>query len=119
MISRKVDDVDSFHGNEDSELRPLFYPENTKNEIRYSLAHSIILPGKRTKIHKIKSTEVYFVLEGEGMIHVDGESEKIIKNQSIYVPPHTEQYIENTGNVDLKVLCIVDPAWKQEDEIVN
>ena len=104
MISRKIDDVDSFHGNEGSELRPLFYPENTKNEIRYSLAHSIILPGKRTKIHKMKSTEVYFVLEGKGVLHIDDELVVVDKHQSIFVPPFSLQYLENTGDVDFAYL---------------
>jgi mannose-6-phosphate isomerase-like protein (cupin superfamily) len=28
------------------------------------------------------------------------------------------QYIENTGVSVLKFLCIVDPAWRKEDEEV-
>lgn len=29
-----------------------------------------------------------------------------------------EQYLENTGKNNLKFLCIVDPAWKKEDEAI-
>jgi len=29
-----------------------------------------------------------------------------------------DQYIENTGDSDLKFLCIVDPAWREENEEV-
>ena len=119
MISKKIENLDSFHGDEGSQIKPIFHPDNTLNGIRYSLAHSIILPGKSSKPHKMKSTEVFFILEGEGIIHVGEESEKVEKNQSIYIPPLSEQYLENTGHVDLKVLCIVDPAWKQDDEIVS
>ena len=119
MISKKIEDLDSFRGNEGSEIRPIFHPDNTLNGIRYSLAHSIISPGKSSKPHKMKSAEVFFILDGKGIIHVDDESETVEKNQSIYIPPLSKQYLENTGYVDLKVLCIVDPAWKQDDEVVN
>ena len=119
MISKKIEDLDSFSGNEGSEIKTIFYPDNTLNGIRCSLAHSIISPGKSSKPHKMKSAEVFFILDGEGIIHVNEESEKVERNQSIYIPPLSKQYLENTGNVDLKVLCIVDPAWKQGDEVVS
>ena len=119
MISKKIENLDSFNGDEDSEIRQIFQPENTLNGIRFSLAHSIISPGKSSKPHKMKSAEVFFILDGEGIIHVNEESEKVEKNQSIYIPPLSKQYLENTGQVDLKVLCIVDPAWKQDDEVVS
>ena len=119
MISKKIEELDSFSGNEGSEIKPIFYPDNTLNGIRYSLAHSIISPGKSSKPHKMKSAEVYFILEGNGIIHVGEESQKIEKNQSIYISPSSNQCLENTGQSNLKVLCIVDPAWKQDDEIIN
>ena len=119
MISKKIENLDSFRGDEGSEIRTIFHPNNTLNGIRYSLAYSIISSGKSSKPHKMKSAEVFFILDGEGIIHVDEQSEKVERNQSIYIPPLSNQYLENTGNCDLKVLCIVDPAWKQDDEVVS
>jgi mannose-6-phosphate isomerase-like protein (cupin superfamily) len=37
----------------------------------------------------------------------------------VYIPPGAEQHIRNTGAGDLKFLCIVDPAWRAEDEEVT
>jgi len=34
----------------------------------------------------------------------------------VYIPPLSTQYIRNTGSDDLKFLCIVDPAWREQDE---
>ena len=119
MISKKIENLDSFHGDEGSQIKPIFHPDNTLNGIRCSLAHSIISPGKNSKPHKMKSAEVFFILDGEGIIHVGEESQKIEKNQSIYISPSSNQCLENTGQSNLKVLCIVDPAWKQDDEIIN
>ena len=33
---------------------------------------------------------------------------------SLAIPPGSTQYIENTGNSDLKFLYIVEPAWRRE-----
>jgi mannose-6-phosphate isomerase-like protein (cupin superfamily) len=42
----------------------------------------------------------------------------VIPGNTIYIPPDTRQYIHNSGRIDLKFICIVDPAWKEEDEFV-
>ena len=34
----------------------------------------------------------------------------------IYVPPGAEQQIAGTGERELVFVCIVDPAWKPENE---
>jgi mannose-6-phosphate isomerase-like protein (cupin superfamily) len=47
---------------------------------------------------------------------IDEESAEVHPNQAIYIPPLSEQYIHNTGSTDLIFLCIVDPAWRREDE---
>ena len=49
-------------------------------------------------------------------MNIDDESFSVKKDDSVYVPPMSEQFMENTGPSDLKFLCIVDPAWKAEDE---
>jgi mannose-6-phosphate isomerase-like protein (cupin superfamily) len=49
---------------------------------------------------------------------VDEQDCKIKKNQAVYVPPHSEQFVENTGKETLEFLCIVDPAWKKDDEAI-
>jgi|TARA_B100001750_G_scaffold187108_1_gene156451 mannose-6-phosphate isomerase-like protein (cupin superfamily) len=117
MILKEIDKLESFLGEEGTEIRQIFHPHNTLNGIRYSIAHSKISPGKTSIPHKLKSSEVYYVLNGEGIIHVNDKTKKIHMRQSIFVPAFSKQYIENIGQTDLEVLCIVDPAWKQEDEI--
>ena len=117
MISKKIEGLDSFRGDEGSEIKQNFFFYHAQVGIRYSLAQSVILPGKSSRPHKMKSAEIYFVLEGDGIIHVDDQSEKIEKNQSVYIPPLSKQYLENTGQTELTVLCILDPAWNPDDEI--
>ncbi len=51
-------------------------------------------------------------------MYIDEENTKVRSGQAVYIPPNSKQYIKNTGNTDLKFLCIVDPAWRVEDEEV-
>jgi mannose-6-phosphate isomerase-like protein (cupin superfamily) len=51
-------------------------------------------------------------------MHINEESATVRAGQVIYIPPHAKQFIQNTGKLDLKFLCIVDPAWRAEDEEV-
>lgn len=118
MSVRKISEIEEIQGNEGTRIKQIFHPHNTLNGIRHSVAHFTIDKGKRSNIHKMKTSEVYYILEGEGILHVDDEEIKIKKDSSVYVPPMAKQYIENIGGSDLRFLCIVDPAWKQDDEIL-
>ncbi|MCK4422170.1 cupin domain-containing protein [candidate division WOR-3 bacterium] len=97
-------------------LRELLNPSREDVTIGYSLAYAIVKPGEITYAHRLKSAEVYYILEGEGEMYIDNEKEKVFAGQAIYIPPDSIQQIKNTGTDDLIFLCIVDPAWKVENE---
>jgi len=118
MLVRSLISCDAFVVGDGSALREILHPEKTKVDIRYSLAHAAVQPGARTWPHRLKHAEVYFVLEGEGRMHVDEESQDVGPGDCIYIPPHSTQRIENTGTEPLFFLCIVDPAWTPEIEEV-
>ena len=118
MSSRKNSEIDSIQGNEGTEIKQYFHPHNTLNGINYSLAQFTLEPGKKSKLHKIKSSEIYYILEGNGNLNVDGDIHHLEKDDSAYVPSNSKQFIENTGEGNLRFLCIVEPAWKANDEIL-
>lgn len=117
MNTKKIENIDVLEGEEGSKIRQIFHPHNTLSGIRYSLSHFTVSSGKKSKLHKMKTSEIYYILKGEGVLHVDDESISVSEDQAIYIPPHSKQHIENTGKTDLKFLCIVDPAWRQDDEV--
>ena len=119
MITKEIDKIESFSGHEGTEIRHIFAPNNTDNLIRYSIAHCTINPGNSSKPHTMKTSEIFYILQGSGIIHVGTEQKEITKNETIFVPPRSKQFIENNGEIDLIALCIVDPAWKQEDEVME
>jgi len=118
MTIKKLLDIEVLDGGEGTKIRQIFHPHNTLNGIRYSISHSELKPGKKSKLHKLKTSEVYYILQGEGNLQIDDIIFKVLKDQTIYIPPHSKQFIENTGKDELKFLCIVDPAWKHEDETI-
>ncbi|NIN01255.1 MAG: cupin domain-containing protein [candidate division Zixibacteria bacterium] len=118
MLIRDSSSCNQIIAGDETILRELLHPDKAKVQIRYSLAHAAIKPGRSSLPHKLKTSEVYYILEGEGMMHVDDESAKVHCGQAIYIPPNSTQHIENAGSSDLKFLCIVDPAWRPEDEEV-
>jgi mannose-6-phosphate isomerase-like protein (cupin superfamily) len=96
----------------------LLHPDKAELALRYSLAHAVLHPGKTSQLHSLRTSEVYYILEGIGRMHINDETEIVTPGQAIYIPPHAKQYIENIGTTDLKFLCIVDPTWRKEDEEV-
>ena len=118
MSLRKNSEIDSIQGDEGTEIKQYFHPHNTLNGINYSLAQFILRSGKKSKLHKMNSSEIYYILEGAGVLYINDESHHLKKDDSAYVPPNSKQYIENIGTDDLKFLCIVEPAWKADDEVL-
>ena len=119
MIIKKSESVEAFEGNEGTQIKQIISPPETNNVIRYSLAHCTISPGKSSKPHIMKTSEMYYILEGKGIMHIDSETKQVNQNDLIFVPPMSKQFLENNGETALTILCIVDPAWKKEDEILE
>lgn len=116
MFIKYLKDCHEFTAGDDSILRELLHPDKMPLQINYSLAHAKVEVGQTTKSHKLKTAEVYYIISGQGLVHIDGESLEVGSECAVYIPPNSKQYIENTGNSDLEFLCIVDPAWREEDE---
>ncbi len=118
MITVDLDSVKPIDGGEGTQIKQIFHPHNTMLGIRYSIVKCSLEPSKRSKQHILKSSEVYYVLNGNGILQIDEHEFKIKANQAIYVPPHSKQHVQNTGTTPLEFLCIVDPAWRKEDELL-
>lgn len=116
MLVRDVERCGEIVAGDGCRLRELLHPAKTDVQIGYSLAHARVEPGRATLPHRLKTSEVYYILTGQGMMHIDSEQSPVRAGQAVYIPPEAVQYIENFGQSPLEFLCIVDPAWRQEDE---
>jgi mannose-6-phosphate isomerase-like protein (cupin superfamily) len=66
----------------------------------------------------LASSEVYYFISGRGCFTIDNHVTPIEAGTTIYVPPGGQQFLENTGETAVEFLCLVDPAWRLEDETI-
>lgn len=111
-------DCQEFLAGDATHLREILHPDKMDIALRYSLAHAVVKPGKTSFKHALKTSEIYIILEGKGRMVVDKEAQEVSQGHVVYIPPNAVQCIENIGTEDLIFYCIVDPAWREEDEIV-
>jgi mannose-6-phosphate isomerase-like protein (cupin superfamily) len=90
--------------------KPLVMPETAGSKhIDYRI--SMYQPMAYVKLHRHKTQEqVYHVIEGEGLMEIDGEKRLVRKHDFIFLPPGVDHSIENTGLVDLVFLVVTSPV---------
>jgi mannose-6-phosphate isomerase-like protein (cupin superfamily) len=116
-IKRAVDCA-TFTANDGCAIRELLHPANAGLELPYSLAAGEVLPGARTCRHQLSGTEVYCILEGSGVMHIDSESRACMPGDIILVPSGAAQWLHNPGINTLRFLCIVSPPWQAEGDVL-
>ncbi|HUI46500.1 MAG TPA: cupin domain-containing protein [Nitrospirota bacterium] len=116
MFIRELHACEEFVAGDNCLLREILHPDKEDLALRYSLAHAVVKPGDTTWMHRLRTSEVYYIIEGEGIMHINGEDAPVRSGSTVYIPPEAIQSITNSGESDLKFICIVDPAWRREDE---
>ena len=74
-------------------------------------AHAVDIDGAKPHYHKI-ATELYYVLEGEGSVILDGEEHSVRKGSVVHIPPGVVHAAK--GRVRVFVVGIPDMA---EDDL--
>lgn len=100
-------------------LREIFHPNNDAIDVKCSLAHAYLEKGQRTISHSLEQAEIYYILSGTGVMHINEMSFEVSAGVAFYVPPHSTQWLDNTTDGKIEFLVVVDPAWSAEQEVVN
>ena len=116
MLIKKLNDCREIAAGDRTRLRELLHPDRDPAEISYSLACAWIAPGARSRAHRLKTAEVYYLVRGAGIMHIGEEAAEVATGDTVYIPPGSVQWFDNTGEEEIEFLCIVDPAWRPEDE---
>ena len=58
--------------------------------------------------HRIQE-QVYHVLDGEGLMEIEGERKVVRKDDVIFIPPGVLHAIYNTGMIDLRFIVVTSP----------
>lgn len=118
MLVQKLNACTEFIDGGNTRLRELLHPDKQPLALRYSLAHATLPVGQTSQSHSLKTSEVYYILSGTGEMHIEDETQLVEPGDAVYIPPNVRQFIHNCGNEPLVFICIVDPAWRKEDETV-
>jgi mannose-6-phosphate isomerase-like protein (cupin superfamily) len=96
------------------------YPAGKDREFRYVANEEVgcrtvtqfvgSIPPGRAKPHYHTYEEVAYILEGEGVLHIGGESSTVRAGSCIHFPPREPHILENVGTGTLRVLGVFHPA---------
>jgi len=68
------------------------------------------IPPGRAPEHSHPYDEVVLVLEGEGIVHVDGAEHPLTPGTCTHLPPGQLHCLENNGTTSMRVLGVFHPA---------
>lgn len=118
MLVQKLNTCVEFIAGDGTQIRELLHPDKQPLELRYSLAHATVPLGQTSIPHSLTTSEVYYILSGTGEMHIDDEIQQLEPGDAVYIPPNAKQFIRNSGVEPLVFICMVDPAWRKEDETI-
>ena len=116
MLIKRLKDCTEILAGDRTRLRELLHPARDAVDIRCSLATAWLAPGASSQAHRLKTSEIFYLVRGTGMMHIGEEATEVTTGDAVYIPPGSVQWLENTGKDEIEFLCIVDPAWRPEDE---
>ena len=90
--------------------KPLVMPETAGSKhLDYRI--SMYQPMAYVELHSHEIQEqVYHVLEGEGLMQIDGVPRVVRKHDVIFLPPGVKHDIANTGLGDLVFIVVTSPV---------
>ncbi len=117
MFVKTLANCSRFIANDGCEIQELLHPKNDSVDLPYSIAIAHVAIGKSSYQHKLKQTEAYHILSGEGLLHVDDDNQLLKMGDVAVIPSQAIQWIENTGEVELIFAAIVSPPWQEKDDV--
>lgn len=108
-------DIEAYVTRDGSTIRELMHPSSHSSR-QQSLAEATVVAGAETRLHRHhKTEEIYYIVQGEGMMRLGEDSFKVEKGDSVCIAPGTAHNIRNTGSDELKILCCCAPAYSHQD----
>jgi mannose-6-phosphate isomerase-like protein (cupin superfamily) len=116
---RNLDRVPAFTTKDGSEIRELLAHRNSSIR-NQTLAEARLPPGRSTTPHRhVQTEEIYYILEGQALMRVGGETAAVGPGDAVAIPPGSSHQITNTGPGVLRFLCCCAPGYEHEDTILE
>jgi mannose-6-phosphate isomerase-like protein (cupin superfamily) len=118
MHIHNIHRVPAFTTKDGSEIRELLAHRNSCIKLQ-SLAEARLPPGGQTAPHYHPNTEeIYYILEGEGRMTIDGETCEVGPGDAIAIGPGAVHTIVNSGQETLKFLCCCAPGYEDTNTVL-
>jgi mannose-6-phosphate isomerase-like protein (cupin superfamily) len=62
-------------------------------------------------------SQVYHVLDGEGLMEIPGKNHVVRKHDVVFLPPGVEHAIANSGLTDLVFLVVTSPVTDDDKPV--
>jgi mannose-6-phosphate isomerase-like protein (cupin superfamily) len=90
-------------------------PETTgSSRVDFRISRYAPMAYVQEHVHKVQE-QVYYVLEGEGILTLDDTKNLMRPHDYVYVPPGVHHSFTNTGTQGLVFLVITTPASDDEE----
>jgi quercetin dioxygenase-like cupin family protein len=106
-VVRRLADQEAQDATTDRQFRVVADPESGLRSATHFVGY---IPVARAPDHFHYYDEVIYVLEGEGAMHMNGESTPLSPGSCISLPAKTVHCLENVGDDVMKVVAVFRPA---------
>ena len=90
--------------------KALVRPENAGSRlVDYRISTYQPMAYVERHAHKVQE-QIYHVLEGEGMMEIDGKKQVVRRHDVIFIPPGVPHSIANNGLTDLTFIVVTTPV---------
>lgn len=73
---------------------------------------AVIQPGGEQRVHSHPPEQVYFILEGSGLMTVGGETRRVDPGDCVFIPTGQPHGLKNDGAVSLRYFSAAAPAYE-------
>jgi len=112
-MGKLVVKASEFVGGAPMESRPgvrdwkLLYPETGVDTKTLIMGIVEVAPGQHSPLHRHNCEEVYYVLQGKGLLESNGEKHQIEKGDAVYNPENSKHRVYNVDEKEKLRLLVV------------
>ena len=93
----------------------LLVSKKTTNANNLSITLVEMQPGGFQYIHSHKPEQMYYILEGSGIMTIDSSQKQVGAGDCIFIPSLSGHGLRNTGNTVLKYLSAASSSFTMEE----
>jgi mannose-6-phosphate isomerase-like protein (cupin superfamily) len=93
----------------------LLVSEDTCNAKNLSITIVEMEPGGIQHVHAHESEQMYYIMEGSGLMTLDDEQQRVETGDCIFFSSFSRHGLENIGGTILRYLSAASPSFEKED----